>query len=81
MAEKHPYSDTGKILTVKSVIHFYGWFVESTEQGKRAENWALNPKSLPACIKNQADTISQEDMQMIVFHLCRYVRVKEAEII
>ena len=41
--------------------------------------WVLNHKALPVFIKNQTDKISQVDMQMIVYHICRYVRVKEAE--
>ena len=73
------FETTGNSITVKPVILFPGWFVESTAQGKRADTWAFNPKSLPSFIKNQIDMISQEDMQMIVYHLCRYVRVKEAE--
>jgi hypothetical protein len=72
-------STTGKTFVIKPVILFPGWFVESTEQGKKSDTWALNPKSLPAFISNQNETIAQEDAQMIVFHLCRYVRLKESE--
>lgn len=72
-------ASTGKTFTVKPVILFPGWFVESTEQGKKSNTWVLNPKALPAYMRNQPEMISQEDTQMAVFHLCRYVRVKEAE--
>jgi hypothetical protein len=72
-------ASTGKTFIIKPVILFPGWYIESTEQGKKSDTWVLNPKSLPAFINNQPDTISQEDVQMVVFHLCRYVRVKEAE--
>lgn len=72
-------TSTGKTFVVKPVILFPGWFVESTEQGKKSSTWVLNPKALPAYIKNQPEIISQEDVQMAVFHLCRYIRVKEAE--
>lgn len=70
---------TGRSFSIKPVILFPGWFVETTEQGKKVDTWALHPKALPAFIKNQADSISQEDAQMVVYHLCRYVRVKESE--
>lgn len=70
---------TGKTFTIKPVILFPGWYVETIEKGKKSDTWVLNPKALPVFIKNQSDTISQEDVQMIVYHLCRYVRVKEAE--
>lgn len=70
---------TGKTFDIKPVILFPGWFVESNEQGKKSGIWVLNPKALPVFIKNLPETISQEDAQMVVYHLCRYVRVKEGE--
>jgi hypothetical protein len=70
---------TGKTFAIKPVILFPGWYVESSEKGKKSGTWVLNPKSLPSFINNQPDMISQEDTQMVVFHLCRYVRMKESE--
>lgn len=72
-------ASTGKTFKVKPVILFPGWFVESTAQGKKSNTWVLNPKALPVYMKNQTEMLSQEDTQMAVFHLCRYVRVKEAD--
>lgn len=72
-------ASTGKTFTVKPVILFPGWFVESTGQGKKSNTWVLNPKALPSYMINQPEIISQVDAQMAVFHLCRYVRAKEAE--
>jgi hypothetical protein len=72
-------STTGKSFTIKPVIVFPGWYVDVSEQGKKANIWVLNPKALPAFINNLPDSISQEDLQLAVFHLCRYVRVKESE--
>jgi hypothetical protein len=68
---------TGKMFSIKSVILFPGWYVESTEQGKKSNTWVLNPKALPSFIANQPEVISQEDTQLAVYHLCRYIRVKE----
>ena len=72
-------ASTGKTFKVKPVILFPGWFVESTAQGKKSNTWVLNPKALPAYMKNQPELLTQEEAQMAVFHLCRYVRVKEGE--
>jgi hypothetical protein len=42
---------TGKTFAIKPVILFPGWYVESSEQGKRSGTWVLNPKSLPSFYK------------------------------
>lgn len=68
---------TGKDFSIKPVILFPGWYVESTEQGKKSCVWVLNPKALPSYIENQPDIISQEDMMLASFHISRYIRTKE----
>ncbi len=68
---------TGKKFSIKPVILFPGWYVESTEQGKKSPVWVLNPKALPSFIENQPDIISQEDMMLASFHISRYIRTKE----
>ena len=69
---------TGKMFTVKPVILFPGWFVESTKEAKKSNIWALNPKALPAYIENQPDIISQEDLMLASYHISRYIRTTEA---
>jgi len=68
---------TGKTFTIKPGILFPGWYIDSTEQAKKSDSLVLNPKALPAFINNQPKMLSQEDAQMVVFHLCRYVRKKK----
>ncbi len=65
---------TGKIFTVKPVILFPGWFVESTKEGKKSNIWVLNPKALPTYIENQPDIISQEDLMLASYHISQYIR-------
>jgi hypothetical protein len=67
---------TGKDFSVKPVILFPGWYVESTEHGKKSNVWVLNPKALPTYIENQPDIISKEDMMLTSFHISRYIRSK-----
>jgi len=69
---------TGKEYSVKPVILFPGWYIESTGKGKNSEVWVLNPKALPAFIENLPEVISQEDMMLASFHISRYIRTKEA---
>jgi len=65
---------TGKDFTVKPVILFPGWFIETTDNGKKSDIWILNPKALPSFIENQRETINQEDMMLASFHISRYIR-------
>ena len=71
---------TGKEFYFKPVILFPGWYVESTDQGKKSEIWVLNPKVLPTYVENQRDRISKDDMMLASFHISRYIRTKEAVI-
>jgi len=67
---------TGKKFSIKPVILFPGWFVHSTEEGKKANTWVLNPKALPTYIANQPDIISEEDIKLVSYCISRYIRTK-----
>ncbi len=69
---------TGKNFSIRPVILFPNWYVESTKQGKKSPIWVLNPKALPSFIENEPDVISQEDMMLASFHISRYIRTKES---
>lgn len=63
---------TGKFYSVQPVVVFPGWYVEKMKGGE--EVWILNPKALPAFIRNNRERISIEDVHLAYFHLSRYVR-------
>ena len=63
---------TGKKFKVRPVILYPGWFIE--KQPKGAEVWVLNPKALPAFLKNENTAMSNEDVYLVSYHLSRYVR-------
>jgi hypothetical protein len=63
---------TGNIYPVKGAVIFPGWYIESKTQ--KGEVWVLNPKALPVFIGNEPDVITQNDVNMISFHLSRYIR-------
>ena len=67
---------TGKDFTVKPVVVFPGWYVESTGTAKCSSIWVLNPKALPKYIENQVVSLKKEDMMLASFHISRYIRAK-----
>jgi len=70
---------TGKEFQIKPVVVFPGWFIETTEEGKKSNCWVLNPKALPQYIENEKISITIEDMSLASYHLSRYVRAMEEE--
>ena len=70
--EKKVADSTGRGFAVRPVVVFPGWYVEPGPKG--AAVWVLNPIAVPAFIRNEPVTISDEDLHLIVFHLSRYIR-------
>ena len=62
---------TGKNFSIKPVVLFPGWFIESEN---KFNTWVLNPKAFPAFIQNQQESISSEDMKLDAYHMSRYIR-------
>jgi hypothetical protein len=65
---------TGRDIDVKKVVLFPGWFIEPTAESKQSDVWVLNPKALPAFIANSRKRLSGEDVNLVAFHLSRFVR-------
>jgi hypothetical protein len=74
--EKLLLLSTDKRFLVRGVVVFPGWFVE--QRGPRSDVWVLEPKALPAFIRNAPQMLAPSDVALIAFHLSRYVR-SEAE--
>lgn len=66
---------TGKEFDVQPVTVFPGWFVdqESSKLALSKGLWLLNPKGLPQFIKNSSMVLSDEDQNLVAFHLTRYI--------
>jgi hypothetical protein len=64
-------SSTGKKFFIKPIVLFPGWYVDNLNLN--AEVWVLNDKALPTFIQNRPGTLTPEDINMVVFHLKRYV--------
>jgi hypothetical protein len=65
---------TGKDIDVKKVVLFPGWFIEPTAESKQSDVWVLNPKALPAFISNSREQLVNEDLNLVAYHLSRFVR-------
>jgi hypothetical protein len=68
---------TGRDLPVRPVVLYPGWYI--SQQSKGVEVWVLNPKGLPAFLDHQDKTITPEDVHLVTYHLCRYVRSRNAK--
>ncbi|SHN92742.1 hypothetical protein BHECKSOX_1332, partial [Bathymodiolus heckerae thiotrophic gill symbiont] len=65
---------TGRQFETKPVVVFPGWYVEPTSEAKNSNVWVLNPKALPTFISNSKHRLSDDDVNMVAFHLSRYIR-------
>jgi hypothetical protein len=65
---------TGKDIDVKKVVLFPGWYFEPTAESKQSDVWVLNPKALPAFISNSRAQLISEDLNLVAYHLSRFVR-------
>ena len=65
---------TGRTLQAHPVVLFPGWWVDPLPSEERRSLWVLEPKALPAFLKNSPAELSQEDVKLLSFHLSRYVR-------
>lgn len=69
---------TGRRMEVQPVVVFPGWFVEAAPGSQRAV-WVMEPKGLPAFLKNEPQRLAAEDVKLAAYHLARHVRSVERE--
>ena len=65
---------TGRDVNVRKVVLFPGWFIERTAEAMQSDVWVLEPKALPAFIANSGEQLSGEDLNLVAYHLSRFVR-------
>jgi len=66
---------TGSKFSIQPVLVFPGWFIENTAKSKsKSKIWVLNPKALPAFIRNQNRELTDDKVHMVALHLSRYIR-------
>lgn len=69
-------SSTGKKFSVKPVVLYAGWFIKGPTD---ADVWVLNEKALPTFIGKAKETLPPEDINLITYHLKRYVIARGKE--
>lgn len=62
---------TGRKFAVQPIVIYPGWFVKKMPEN--VEVWVLNHKALPTFVANSQAKLSAEDVNLITFHLKRYV--------
>lgn len=65
---------TGSKYSVRGVVTFPGWFIRSSMNTSNANTWVLNPKAIPSFISSQQIMLSTEQVNLVKFHLDRYIR-------
>lgn len=65
---------TGRKMPVRPVVVFPGWFIDPPPIGVKPDVWVLNPKALPAFVEREKETLTPEDVNLISYHLKRFVR-------
>jgi len=67
---------TGKVVPVRPVVLFPGWYINDSRQNKR-DLWVLEPKALPIWLGNEKAVLAPDEVAMASSHLSRYVRFQE----
>lgn len=70
-------SSTGNPYRIQPVVLYPGWFVVNKTQWP--EVWVLNEKQFPAILTHQKPFLAESDVNLITFHLKRYVIAKTKE--
>jgi len=69
---------TGRPINVQPVVVFPGWYVDAAV-GAQREVWVMEPKGLPAFLKNEPARLPAEAVKLAAYHLARHVRSVERE--
>ena len=65
----------GRAYAVRPVVFYPGWSVERPHN-LRPDVWVLNPKALPVLMQNEPVSLEDDEVNLIAFHLSRYVRAE-----
>ena len=66
---------SGRAYAVRAVLLYPGWSVERPHN-LMPDVWVLNPKALPVLMQNEPVALEDDEVNVIAFHLSRYVRAE-----
>ena len=69
---------SGRRCPTRPVVLYPGWLVEPMKRPTPSV-WVLSGKELPAFIEHEPEVLKPEDVNLIAFHLSRYVRSEAAK--
>ncbi len=72
------FDSSGRKISVRPIVVFPGWFVDGPPDGVKPDVWVLNPKVLPALIAQEREVLTSDDVNLISYHISRYVRAENA---
>lgn len=65
---------TGRHFPVRGAVLFPHWWVDPAPECIRKDVWVLEPKALPAFLKNEPQRLASEDVKLVASRLKSYVR-------
>jgi hypothetical protein len=67
---------TGKVFPIKTIITLPAWFIkpELSKQVQKSGVLLLNPKAIASFVNNSRDTMIDEDVHLVAYHLSRYIK-------
>jgi hypothetical protein len=68
---------TSKWFYVRGALVFPNWWVDHPPDSINKDVWVLEPKALPAFMKQEPARLSEADVAMAAFHLSQYIRSKQ----
>jgi hypothetical protein len=70
---------TGNDYAVRPVVLFPGWWVERMDKATKDIAWVLPHTALPKWFGYESSKLASDEVNMIAFHLDRYIRASESE--
>jgi hypothetical protein len=70
---------TGSQYAVRPVVLFPGWWVERMDKATKDIAWVLPHTALPKWLGYESSKLSSDEVNMIAFHLDRYIRARDSE--
>lgn len=64
---------TGRKVAIRPVVLFPDRWVDPLPKGVKSDVWVLNQKALLGFLKRERKTLTPEDVELISFHISRYV--------
>ncbi|RUO20160.1 nuclease-related domain-containing protein [Aliidiomarina haloalkalitolerans] len=68
---------SGRRVSVKGIVTFPGWYIRSNHNTPKNLVWVLNPKAIPSFISKQSEILAVEDVNLLKFHLGKYIRASK----